>query len=258
MAKDNLDKTLSDLAEEARLSSIGSIDYLANAKAIALGDRKVQEAIREVLGRGLRLTDIRPLRGFGSALMSFPLQLVFRSGTADPIDLPKESLVVTVEIPSRSVKRVVAGPVAEEESPGDIPFTIAATARGPFTGVPFAQLEGRLQRESAYFEGLGLPAPGMAGKGQQTIYQTATDSFESGCPSFSATYSNGVSDDTGNDDSTYDDDTVDDHPEETRPGDPTFWSPFDPGTPFGGRVPQPPGGRPEPDPSPIESPRRRR
>jgi len=249
MEKQNLDRALADLAEQARRDSIGSIDHLANAKAIALGDPKVQEALKEVLARGLRLTEIRPLRGFGSALMSFPLQLVFRSGQGDsPIDLAAESLVVTVELPTRSVKRVVAGP-AETEAARDVPFAIAATARPPYTGVPLSELEGRNQRERVYFENLGLPdAARTPTPGQWTIDDHKTTDSATGSETGSESYSNGVADDSEPDDTGADDQGVDDHVVEGHPGDPASWSPFDPGRPFVSDPPRGPGGWPWPAP----------
>ncbi len=255
MAKeqDKISQTLKQLAEQARLDSIGSIDYLTNAKAIALADGKVQDAIKEVLKRDMRLTEIRPMRGFGSGLMSFPIQLVFRSGTGDsPIDLETVSLVVTVEIPTRSVKRVAEAPAGIEGAAGDIPFSIAATAHAPYRGAPLTELQGRTMRESAFYAGLGFPVgAGRPSAGQWTIDDYKTSDTPTGTDTGSTSYSDGVADDSEVDDSGSDEPVIDDHITEGHPGDPGYWSPFDPGRPFGGDLPRPgdrPGVGPRPDP----------
>lgn len=272
MAKgqDSLDQSLKQLAEQARLDSIGSIDYLTNAKAIALADEKVQEAIKEVLKRGARLTEIRPMRGFGSGLMSFPIQIVFRGGAGEgPIDLESESLIVTVEIPTRTVKRISSGPAGSVGTQGDIPFSIAATAHVPYRGAPLSELQARTLRERAFYEGLGFPVgAGRPSQGEWTIDDYKTTDTPTGTDTGSTSYSDGVADDSEVDDSGSDEPVIDDHITEGHPGDPESWSPFDPGRPFGGDLPRPggrpgvgPGGpvgpRPGPDPRGGVSPRRR-
>jgi len=259
--QDRLGQSLKQLAEQARLDSIGSIDYLTNAKAIALADAKVQEAIKEVLQRDMRLTEVRPLRGFGSGLMSFPIQLVFRSGQGDsPIDLETESLVVTVEIPTRSVKRIASGPAAGEAVAGDIPFSIAATAHAPYRGAPLSELQGRSMRERAFYEDLGFPiGAGRPSAGQWTIDDYKTTDTPTGTDTGSTSYSDGVADDSEVDDSGSDEPVIDDHIVEGHPGDPGYWSPFDPGRPFGGDLPRPggrPGVGPRPDPRGGVTPKR--
>jgi hypothetical protein len=259
--QDKLAQILKQLAEQARLDSIGSIDYLTNAKAIALANEQVQEAIREVLKRGMRLTEIRPMRGFGSGLMSFPIQITFRSGTGEgSIDLETESLVVTVEIPTRSVKRVAAGPAGGEGAAGDIPFSIAATAHAPYRGAPLSELQGRTMRERAFYADLGFPVgAGRPSAGQWTIDDYKTSDTPTGTETGSTSYSDGVADDSEVDDSASDEPVIDDHITEGHPGDPNFWSPFDPGRPFGGDLPRPggrPGTGPRPDPRGGANPRR--
>ena len=80
VAKSDAQKDVSgivqDLAERARMESIGSIDHAVNAKAVALSNDEVKAAIREMLDRDYQLIAIEPVRGFGSSLMSFPLRFL--------------------------------------------------------------------------------------------------------------------------------------------------------------------------------------
>ena len=98
---------VAELATRARNDSIGSIDHVVNAKAIALSNSEVQTMIGELLERDFQLIAIQPLRGFGSALMSFPLQFIFRAGPDSGAVALQESFTAT-PIDNRRVHAVLA------------------------------------------------------------------------------------------------------------------------------------------------------
>jgi hypothetical protein len=236
---------VADLVEQARTESIGSIDHALNAKAIALSNEKVQAALREVLDRNFQLVAIQPLRGFGSALLSFPLNFVFRPrAESGPVAL-NESFVVIVELPTRTIKRIskTATPTGS-----DVPFAIAANAQFEPPRTPASMLAPRRQREAAYFRNIGL---GMWSEDNppNTVTETleVTQKFSTGCE----TESDGIADDSAYDD--YDED-YSYHPDYGHergadyPG--SGPSPTGPALP-GGQFPGGPGGGwPWPDPPP--------
>ena len=167
MAKSDAQKDVSgivqDLAERARMESIGSIDHTVNAKAVALSNDEVKAAIREMLDRDYQLIAIEPVRGFGSSLMSFPLHFSFRAGAGSgPIALD-EFFVVLVELPVQAVKRISRSPELSRVS--DVPFVVAASARAQAARVPFMDASQRDAREASFFQNIGLGAwrPGASG-----------------------------------------------------------------------------------------------
>ena len=167
MAKSDAQKDVSgivqDLAERARMESIGSIDHAVNAKAVALSNDEVKAAIREMLDRDYQLIAIEPQRGFGSSLMSYPLRFAFRAGASGgPIALD-ESFVVLVELPVQAVKRISRSPESARVS--DVPFVVAASGRAQAARVPFMDVSQRDAREASFFQNIGLGAwrPGASG-----------------------------------------------------------------------------------------------
>ena len=236
---------LAELVERARSESIGSIDHATNAKAIALSDARVQAAIREVLDRNFQLVAIQPLRGFGSALLSFPLNFIFRPlAESGPVAL-NESFLVIVELPTRTVKRISK---TGETTGSDVPFVIAANAQFTLPRTPASEMTARRQREAAYFRNVGL---GMWSEDNppNTVTETldVTQKLSTGCE----TESDGIADDSAYDD--YDED-YSYHPDygHERGADypgvaPGPGGPVVPGGPLPGR---PGGGWPWPDPPP--------
>ena len=255
---------IADLAEQARQELIGSIDYFANAKAIALNNPDVQSSISELLDRGYRLVAIEPLRGFGSLLMSYPLIIVFRPAPdSGPVALD-EALTVLVELPTRSVKRATRS--TNLPSVHDVPFAIAATARSEPRITPMADVAARYQREADFYRGIGLGmSPGASSTDETVTFKT--DSTPTTSDSGSNSFCQGVADDTTVDDDDMDDwddqthqvtDHHDDDASQAYPG-PGRWPggpPWAGGGPGG--LPGPGGGWPWPDPQPPSVWRRRR
>jgi hypothetical protein len=162
-AQKDVSAIIEDLAERARAESICSINHAVNAKAVALSNDEVKAVIRELLDRDYQLIAIEPLRGFGSSLMSYPLQFSFRAGAnSGPIALD-ESFVVLVELPVQAVKRISRSPESARVS--DVPFVIAASARAQAARVPFMDASQRAAREVSFFQSIGLGAwrPGASG-----------------------------------------------------------------------------------------------
>jgi hypothetical protein len=261
-AKSSPNDALAELVERARSESIGSIDHAANAKAIALTNAQVQDAIRELLERDFQLIAIKALRGYGSSLMSFPISFTFRPGPDAGAVALNENFVVLVELPTRSVKRISKS--AETPEGADAPFVLAANARFEPPTTPLSANEARYAREAAYYQSLGLGGTSgyLGGADTDETNTLRVDHVNTSSQTESVSYKDNVADDTMPDPSNHDDSEekqtwVADHNDDLSSGDP--WLGGGPGGfpgggfptgPGGGLPPRPGGGWPWPDPPP--------
>lgn len=203
MNQQGITAAIDKIADETSAASMGSIDYGTNAKAIALGDPAVRAKLAERLQNGSTLVEIRPLRGFGSSPMAFPVEFVFRAEPNGLISLAPDSLVVSVALPMRSVQSITEGAPPQPNGPGDVPFVLAGTSQFEAVAASPAELESKNRRERAYYESLGVERanPGGNGGGANRV---GTRSFRSHVDAFadsgSDTETNGTSDDSGYDD----------------------------------------------------------
>lgn len=152
------------LAKQLLLDSQGSIDYAANAKAIAFAGDDVKKRVIDVVADGYVVTDIRPLQGFGAALMGFRIAVDFdKRETTGAVSLSKRSLIITVEIPNRAVSRIEETTGTPAGGSPAAPFSIMHRDLGAEVRTPLTEIAPRRDAERAYFNEVGVPGFGPGG-----------------------------------------------------------------------------------------------
>jgi hypothetical protein len=186
------------LADTLAKDSIGSIDHAVNAKAIALSSPLVTDKLIELLSTGHKLKDIVPLTGFGSSLLDFRLR--FRFSTDNLIDLPTGDFIVSVELPTKSVKRILEPSAPLDPSTVAAPFSLAVPSQAAAIRTPVTQLTNRFNRAQAFFRRQGLIRP-LGGYGDTAFWSESQTQYGSPVDTNYGTesYSDGIPDDTMND-----------------------------------------------------------
>lgn len=156
MKKNNFKQDIDDLAARFNEASIGAIDFGINAKAITLRDEKVRDKILSFLDEGYKLVDVVPRSGYGSSLMNFKIAFIFKSESGDSsIEIEKKGFIVTVEIPTRAVKKI--SDITSYEQVSDTPFSLAIPSNSPNVITPTDdEILGRRDRERDFLERLNL------------------------------------------------------------------------------------------------------
>jgi len=142
------------LATALTQDAIGSIDHATNAKAIAISSDLVINRLRELLSADHRLKEISAITGYGSSLQDFRLQ--FRFQTDDMIDLSDNVFIVSVDLPTRSVKRIVDPSEAIGPSALNVPLSVAIPSQVPLIKTPLTELQNRFNRTRAFFRDMPL------------------------------------------------------------------------------------------------------
>lgn len=155
MAAGKSRKALEDLSERFSRESAGSIDYGANAKAIALQAENLRKAIIELMDAGYRLTGVEPVKGYGASPDNYVLMLSFRkSDTTSPIDLDEKTLYATIDLAARNVFRIDTDAAqALGRMAADVPFVLAVPSRA---GTVTIAQPGARQREAVFLDQLGI------------------------------------------------------------------------------------------------------
>ena len=138
MPKTDVTDEIQHLAETCSEESAGSIDYFTNAKAIALKAAIVIEKLTELLSAGCKLKSIEPVPGFASLPLDFRLRFHLESDKI--IDLPTSDFVVVIELPTRSVKRLMQPDEAVAPLTVAAPFSLAVPSEAATHKVPVSEL----------------------------------------------------------------------------------------------------------------------
>lgn len=155
MTSQEIDTALDQLSTTAAEESIASIDHAVNAKAIAVRDETVRERLAATLSDHYKLKSITPLTGHGTTPMDFRLMFHFESEAL--IDLPVRDFVVSVELPTKSVKRIIDKP--EEMKPLTVtaPFSLAVPSRAQEYKTPISEVATRVSSERQFLSSLAPP-----------------------------------------------------------------------------------------------------
>ena len=210
MTRQEIEEALDQLAATAAQESIGSIDHAANAKAIALRDETVREKLAEVLSDGYKLKAIAALTGYGASPMDFRLKFHFESEAT--IDLPIKDFIASVELPTKSVKRILSKPEEMRSPTVGAPFSVAVPSRAPEYRTPTSEIAAKRSSERRFIGSLSLG--GTVSRLRQegfsvqpldpcdTYYDTVTDTHSETSLQTNVsttTYCNGIADDEQND-----------------------------------------------------------
>ena len=155
-SSEEIERELDHLLTSAIDDSIGSIDHATNAKVIALKDQAVKHKLTESLTEGYRLKSITPLVGYGGSPLDFRLRFLFGSDAL--IDLPRRDFIVSVELPARSVKRILDDQTEGAPISVQAPFTLAVPSQATEYRTPASELQGRSSLGQEFLAPLSLSA----------------------------------------------------------------------------------------------------
>ena len=150
MPDPNIRDAIRNLVETHSDASVGSIDYVTNAKAIALKAEIVIAKLTELLSAGYRLKSMEPVHGFASLPPDFRLRFHLESDNV--IDLPTSDFVIAIELTTKSVKRLMQPDEAVASSTIAAPFSLAVPSRATAHKIPASELTNKYRRARAFFE----------------------------------------------------------------------------------------------------------
>ena len=169
----DVDAAIAALKETSVSRAVGSIDYGINATAIAVQAPEVIDRLRSVLSKGYRLKAIQPITGSGSSLMDFRLRFRFHSD--DIIDVGIEDFVVSVELPTKTVNRILDPGETIQPAAVPVPFVLAVPSQAPQTMTSATELDDNRRRAQLFFRRrqLGhLISPGVVITPDPTVWNT--------------------------------------------------------------------------------------
>jgi len=145
-----LDQLLTAVTDE----SVGSIDHATNAKVIALKDSGVRDKLVGIMSEGHRLKSITPLVGYGASPMDFRLRFHFESDAL--VDLSQRDFIASVELPSKSVKRILDDQTEGTLTPIHAPFSLAVPSLAREYKTPVSELQARTSVERQFLGSLSI------------------------------------------------------------------------------------------------------
>lgn len=163
MNKKDIAKQVAALGEQFKADSLYSIDYGRNAKAIAFASDDVKTKIAEIIAQGYVISAVRPIAGFGSSVLNFKLAVEFEStGQQAAIVKKNKALILTIEIPSRRVTKVLEANSLVSDLPVTTPFATINPNPDADVRTPLSELRGKRDVEARYFRSLGIPGGGIS------------------------------------------------------------------------------------------------
>ncbi len=159
MSESKIVQAVEALAAQYADLSVGSVDHTTNAKAVALKNPEIRNAIASALTDRYRLTSVIPLIGYGSRLDNYVLFFTFnRSDASGLIDCDQKHLEVVVNLPCRAVQSFEFVKEARklQADEAGVPFVLAVPSRTNEVTTPSSALADSRSREADFFRGLGL------------------------------------------------------------------------------------------------------
>lgn len=164
--KDEIAQEIEKLSQQFVTDSLGSIDYAANAKAIAFLSKEVKSKVADTISDGYTLRNVKPILGFGSSLMEFRLGIEFEKSEINKVvNLSKKSLIITVEIPTKSVRKIDESQNGIDEMRFSTPFSIINPNPASQHRNPISEFQSNREKEMNFFGEMGIPGFNKPGVG---------------------------------------------------------------------------------------------